>query len=77
MLITRYTGAGLCARFCPEAGAGCTRDYWWLVQTCLARRTLVVSCDRAGLGWNTEWALDVGAVSANGVAARLAAQALA
>jgi ATP-dependent Clp protease adapter protein ClpS len=53
-----------------EAGAGCTRDHWRLVQTCLARRTLVISYDRAGLGWNTEWARDVGA---SGVAARLAA----
>jgi ATP-dependent Clp protease adapter protein ClpS len=55
--------------FVLEAGAGCTRDNWRLLQTNLGRRTLVVSYDRAGLGWNTEWALDV---SASGVAARLA-----
>jgi ATP-dependent Clp protease adaptor protein ClpS len=36
--------------FVLEAGAGCTRDHWRLVQTCLARRSLVVSYDRAGSG---------------------------
>jgi ATP-dependent Clp protease adapter protein ClpS len=54
--------------FVLEAGAGCSRDHWRLVQACLARRSLVVSYDRAGLGWNNEWAADV---SASGVAARL------
>jgi pimeloyl-ACP methyl ester carboxylesterase len=52
-----------------EAGGGGSSASWTLVQECLARRTLVVSYDRAGLGQNTEWAEDVGAA---GVASRLA-----
>lgn len=52
-----------------EAGGGCPRQGWALVQERLARRSLVVSYDRAGLGWNTEWPYDV---SAAGVATRLA-----
>ncbi len=52
-----------------EAGGGGSRECWALVQECLARRTLVVSYDRAGLGGNSEWAEDVGAA---GVVSRLA-----
>jgi ATP-dependent Clp protease adaptor protein ClpS len=69
-VLTRLGSLGDLPAFVLEAGGGCTRDHWRFVQRCLGRQTLVVSYDRAGLGWNTEWALDV---SAGGVAARLAA----
>jgi pimeloyl-ACP methyl ester carboxylesterase len=53
-----------------EAGGGCNRWYWAFVQERLAQRALVVSYDRAGLGRNTEWSVDM---SAAGVARRLRA----
>jgi pimeloyl-ACP methyl ester carboxylesterase len=53
-----------------EAGGGCARDVWRIVLEHLARRTLVIAYDRAGLGGNKDCPLDA---SAAGVVARLAA----